>query len=218
MSRSFIVLFILLWGASVGFAGADNGAAVSSEAVYAWWDDSGPVGEATVVRTQSGISAVVKSTDVPSGQAVTLWLIFFNNPEACDSTPCVLFDPTAEFLGDLFNPATGADFHFVAGHVTNGGKATFGAHLSVGDVAGSGFAEFGLPPVALSNPYGAEVVLALHSHGPKLTGRALKEQISSYGGGCLVFLGAEGFATGPEDVPDEEGECSTFQYSQHVAP
>ena len=49
-----------------------------------------------------------------------------------------------------------------------------------------------------------------------MTGAALVSQISSFTGGCTVFLGdlelpGSGLADGPEDVPDAPGECSTLQ-------
>ena len=69
--------------------------------------------------------------------------------------------------------------------------------------------------VGLLNPQTAEIQLALHSHGPAGSGQVLKAQLSSFLGGCLVFLGPDGIADGPEDMPDAAGECSTFQYSVH---
>jgi hypothetical protein len=134
---------------------------------------------------------------------------FFNNPEYCTTDPCTLPD-------DLFTPGVDGDFHFISGHVIDAdGTATFGGHLQVGDVSRSGLAELGVPAVALDNPYGAEVHLALHSHGPKVPGQVLKEQISSFTGGCEVFLGPNGFATDPMYLPDEVGECATIQFSIH---
>jgi hypothetical protein len=58
------------------------------------------------------------------------------------------------------------------------------------------------------------------SAGPALTGQALEAQISSFMGDCHNgSLGnAFGFATGPEDIPDEPheaGKCSTIQHSPH---
>ncbi len=69
-----------------------------------------------------------------------------------------------------------------------------------------------VPP---TDPFGAEVVLARHSHGPAATGTALVDQLSSFLGGCTTFDGPDGFASGPEDVPDAPGECSTITRSLH---
>jgi hypothetical protein len=167
------------------------------------------VGSSTLVRTDSGISATYQTQDLPPGQAVTLWFIVINNPEACISTPCSVEDV-------LFNEAAQGDFLFGAGHVIGaGGGGNFGGSLKVGDVSGSGKTEVGLPAVGLLNPRGAEVHLALHSHGPALTGQTLQAQISSFAGGCTAFLGPFGIAAGEGDVPDAEGECSTIQASVH---
>ncbi len=70
------------------------------------------------------------------------------------------------------------------------------------------------PGVPLTNPHGAEVVLALHSHGPMVPS-AMPDQINSFLGGCAAFNGPNGFAAGPGDVPDAVGECSTFVRSLH---
>jgi hypothetical protein len=52
-------------------------------------------------------------------------------------------------------------------------------------------------------------------------GPTLASQLSSFTGGCTVFLGdlelpGSGLADGPEDVPDAVGECSTLQASIHL--
>jgi hypothetical protein len=87
----------------------------------------------------------------------------------------------------------------------------------VNDTSGSGLAEVGGTAVGLLHPATAEVMLALHSHGPAMSGQTLKQQLSSFLGGCQMFLGPDGIADGPEDMPVSPGECSTFQYSIHQA-
>jgi hypothetical protein len=178
--------------------------------VYWWWDRENPVGQSTLVRTTSGITAIFQTSELPPGQAVTLWFIFFNNPELCEEDPCAV-------PFDIFTEGVDADFHFASGQVTGGsGRATFAAHLQPGDISGSGRVEVDIDDgFPLMDPYKAEVVLALHSHGPAQRGRALRHQISSFSGGCDVFLGTFGFSDGPGDIPSQMGECSTFQYSLH---
>jgi hypothetical protein len=200
-------LLTLTLGAGSAIAGS---AARSVQPISNLWDPT-PVGEATLVRTTSGLTATVQSNDLPSGQAVTLWFIVFNNPSACASV-CGLADL-------LFNLEAQGDFIVGGGHVTGAsGTGGFGGHLAVGQTAGSGFPEIGMPdrPIGLSNPWGAQVTILLHSHGPAMTGATLQSQISSFTGGCTVFLGdlelpGSGLADGPEDVPDAPGECSTLQ-------
>lgn len=189
---------------------AGGAAQITDSAVYNWWDGGTSVGTSQLVRNGAGLSASYHVSGLPAGQAMTLWFIIFNNPENCATSPCSI-------PADVFNPAASADFYFAAGHVTGGsGNVSLGGHLNVGDMRGSGKAETGMAPaVPLTNPYGAEVLLVLHSHGPALTGPALQYQISSFLGGCQVFTGPDGFAAGETDVPDAPGECSSFQYSLH---
>lgn len=190
-------------------------AAISTQPVVQVWDGT-VVGTSTLVRTDQGISASFRSSGLPAGQAVTLWFVIFNNPSDCTGA-CGLDDI-------LFNPAAEADFLVAAGHVTGAsGTANFGAHLQVGDTSGSAFPEIGMPDrvVGLTNPWGAQVGLLLHSHGPKVPGQVLASQLSSFTGGCAVFLGdlelpGSGIADGPEDVPDAVGECSTLLASIHL--
>lgn len=212
-------LAALLSGAvlvTAGLAGmapavADTGSMRSTEPAFWTWDSGNAVGSSQLVRSTNGVTAVFHTTGMPANQAVTLWFIIFNNPSACLDTPCSLFDL-------LFNADAGGDFHYGGGLVTGAsGHATFAGHLAVGDTSGSGKEEIGMgPAIALTEPYQAEVLLALHSHGPKQTGLALRHQISSFTGGCAVFLGdGFGWAEGPDDIPDAAGECTTFQYSRH---
>lgn len=210
----FGLLFIALALATIGTTSADQPKRESEKNIYWWWDTTEPVGEAKLIRTNSGLKAVFDTSELPPGQAVTLWFIVFNNPEYCAYDPC-----RPPF--DLFTPGVEGDFHFASGRVVGkDGEAKFKGKLKVGDTSGSGRVELGIDDgVGLIDPYKAEVLLAVHSHGPALTGQALKKQLSTFTGGCEVFLDPNnnGFANGPEDVPDAVGECSTIQFSLHQA-
>jgi hypothetical protein len=208
-SKLFILLIVVLTMSAIYVTSVFAGepAQTTYEDVFWYWDGVNSVGNAKLVRNDSGISADLTTTGLPAGQAVTLWAMIFNNPENCTDDPCVA--PDDFFTAD-------GDFYFVSGHVVDAdGTATFGGRLNVDSLKGSGLVEFGAPGVALTNPYGAEVHLALHSHGPALTGQALKAQINSFLGGCLTFLGPNGFAVDPMYLPDAEGECATIQRSVH---
>ena len=183
----------------------------STESVYWWWEGVNAIGSSTLTRTPNGISANYQAGGLPAHQAMTLWFIVFNNPSGCSTSPCSVPE-------DVFNPDAQADFLVGGGHVTgNGADGTFSGYLPVGDASGSGMPEIGFPELALGllDPMNAEVVLAIHSHGPAMTGQALVEQISSFTGGCTSFLGPNGFASGPADIPANTGECSTIQRSVH---
>lgn len=192
-------------------------AARSTQPVVQTWDGT-QAGTSTLVRTDAGLSASFHSSGLPAGQAVTLWFVVFNNPSACGG-PCG--------LADLLDPTQAAEGDFLvgAGHVVGGsGVANFGAHLAVGDASGSGFLEIPLPDemaIGLTNPRAAQVGLLLHSHGPAVPGQVLASQISSFTGGCTVFLGdlelpGSGIADSADDVPDAVGECSTILASVHM--
>jgi hypothetical protein len=183
--------------------------AITTSPVHWLWDPTGTVGSSKLVRTPAGLSFTYHTSPLPAGHVVTVWVVVFNNPEHCASRPCAM-------PADVMNPDVQADFHYGGGHVIGGsGRGNFGGHLAVGDASGSGLAELGAPPVALLDPYKAEVMIALHSHGPAVPGQVLKAQLTSFLGGCETFLGPDGLADGPEDMPVAVGECSTFQYSAH---
>ncbi len=178
-----------------------------------------PAGMTKLVRSKNGLSAQFKTTGLTAGHAVTLWIMFFDNPEAC--TEPGFCNPDI----DIGRPGVNFDFHYAGGHVVNDKATTLTGHLRVGELSTSGWAELvaigGAPPffvAPLTNPMGAQVILALHSHGPAQTGKVLVDQMSSYLGGCVLpFLGnAAGFAQDWSDIPDEEGECSTIQVAFHM--
>lgn len=180
-----------------------------------------PAGKTRLIRSPNGLTAQFKTTGLTAGHVVTLWIMFFDNPEAC-TTPGAC-DPAI----DIGRDGVRFDFHYAGGHVVNGAKTTITGHLQVGEISTSGWAELvpigGAPPsfvTPLTNPAGAQVILALHSHGPAQTGQTLAAQASSYLGGCnLPFLGdAAGFAQSPADVPALPGECSTIQLAFHMPP
>lgn len=186
-----------------------------------WTFGVGPVGSTKLVRTRNGLTGQFKTTGLTAGHAVTLWIMFFDNPEAC--TVPGFCNPDI----DIGRDGVRFDFHYAGGHIVNDSKTTLTGHVRVGELSTSGWAELvalggpGAPPpffvTPLTNPMGAQVILAIHSHGPAQRGRNLAAQMSSYTGGCdFPFLGdAAGFAMSWQDVPDETGECSTIQVAFH---
>jgi hypothetical protein len=209
----FGVVTLLIALASFTIAGptvsaSSGGPNVSTSSVFWTWDPATVLGTSRLVRTGEGISASLQSSGMPAGQTVTMWFVVFNYPEFCASSPCS--------DADIPNPDVKFDALYAGGHVIGGsGTANVGGRLAVGDTSGSLFTEQGMPAAGLLNPLGAEVFLMLHVHGPAGTGQLLKEQISSFLGGCETFLGPGGVADGPEDVPVAAGECSTIQVSIH---
>jgi hypothetical protein len=86
-------------------------------------------------------------------EVFTLWMFVFDYPEHCDG-PC---GPD-----DMTNPAVEFGVYNPAGHGTAGSSLTLAGRAGVGDTAG---APPGIVPHDLSNPAGAEVHLAVSSHG-----------------------------------------------------
>ena len=178
-----------------------------------------PAGKTTLLRTRHGLLAKFKTTGLTAGHVVTLWIMFFDNPEAC-LTPGAC-DPNV----DIGRPGVRFDFHYAGARIVNRRRTTFWGYLPVGEISTSGWAELveigAAPPffvTPLTNPRGAQVTLALHSHGPAQSGSTLVEQLTSYLGGCqLPFLGnAAGFAQSASDIPAIPGECSTIQLAFHM--
>lgn len=197
--------------------GAADESAVSNAPPFWTFAAPPPVGNTKLIRSPQGLTAQFKTTGLSAGHAVTLWIMFFDNPEAC-------LVPGHCNFGDIGRPGVRFDFHYAGGHIVNDAATTLTGHLQVGETSTSGWAELvdigGAPPffiTPLTNPSGAQVILALHSHGPAQTGQTLASQMSSYLGGCnLPFLGnAGGFALSSDDIPAEAGECSTIQVAFH---
>jgi hypothetical protein len=210
--RALMMVFVVaaLVAATVAPVSAAGQREATKEPVSWWWDDASTTGSSVLVRTDAGLRGVFSTSGLTPGDAVTLWFIIFNHPEACSTSPCSV-------PADVFNEDAGADFYWGDGGIAGPtGRVSLVGPLAVGQTAYSGKVEIGAgEAVPLSNAHGAEVVLAVHSHGPASTGDELASQLSSFTGGCLVFNGADGFATGPEDLPDAPGECSTLQRALH---
>lgn len=212
MRKAVMMLFAVgaLVAATVAPVSATGHGAASKEPVSWWWDDGTTTGRSVLVRTDDGLRGVFTTSGLTPGDAVTLWFIVFNNPAACLTSPCSV-------PADVFTEEAGADFYWGDGRIIGStGRARFVGSLAVGQTAYSGKVEIGVgDAVPLTSPHGAEVVLAVHSHGPASTGDELSAQLDSFTGGCLVFNGVDGFATGPADLPDAAGECATLQRSLH---
>lgn len=217
--RLFVLSLLLtaVLGVSAMYAAptlAHKPVAKSVNDMYWWWDkgiQEEVMGETGLLRTPNGVRGKIVATDLPPGQVMTMWFMVFNNPAGCSTNPCSI-------PADVFNPDAQADFLWGGGKAVNKhGRVVISGFLPVGDASASGMPEIGYDDLALGllDPMNAEVVLALHSHGPALSGDDLAAQFSSFTGGCSEFLGVDGFAGGPEDLPVSDGQCSTITYSVH---
>lgn len=200
----------------------------STQPVVWWWGEE--AGEATVVRHPSRVS-VRWTSDVETlaDKAMTLWLVVFNNPDACSTGPG--FPACTD--GDIFNgdgslnEDVGTDFLFVDGTRTDGGEIALEG--TVHRNGRSGITDTGLgelvcalrrangidcDPADITTPglteaRTAEVHLVLHNHGQALEGDALADQTSTFLGGCAGLPAP--FPTSRDDF----AECQSIQLSIH---
>ena len=151
------------------FAGMSTASAESPETADVW--DQGGLevyasDGAKLVRQSNGLrGSMTMPTPVsgeylyPSGtepghpEVFTLWMFVFNYPEHC-SGPC---GPD-----DMTNPDVEFGAYNAGGHVAAGHSLNLSGRIGVGEPAGG---PPGITPHDLSNPAGAEVHLAVTSHG-----------------------------------------------------
>lgn len=172
------------------------------------FSDMSVVGSSRLVRHGNSLSMTLKTSDIPAGMAVTVWWVFFNNPENCATSPCG--EP------DIFDPMVKADVLYAAGHVTgNGNHINFAAQHRASDASGSVMPFFNallglnLPSVGLEDVNGAEVHLVVRSHQEALPAY-LPDMIRTFNGGC----------TYPPGTPTDFGRpgpntCSDIQFAVH---
>ncbi len=187
-----VLAFAIVFGAGTALAA---GAMRQSTDVLRFDGVGGAVGEANLVRTNSGVSMNIRSSvegelfdlfagplgvDFMPGDATTNWFIVFNMPANCITAGSTMCGEE-----DVIDAATGgADLAkvgviFATGHIA-GSKWNAAAHLKEGDSTGL---LFGTP---LMDAMTAEVHIVVRSHGPAsaLTPSELHDAISSVGGGC----------------------------------
>lgn len=167
------------------------------------------VGSSTVVRTDNGLSVRLKTSGLQPGHAVTLWLVVANAPQECQAgTPLSQCGPADHEAG-----RGGISVHHAAGHVVgDDGTANYGAHLRVGDTSRALFEQ----DRGLVDPRGAEVILIVKTHGPKIAG-LVSEQLRTFLGGCEPVAVPPSLTPRPEvfGEPGPNDNCAEIQISVH---
>jgi hypothetical protein len=168
--------------------------------------DPAPVGTSTVRRTDHGMSLTLTAEALPAGHVVTLWWVVFNDPATCQAGI-----PGTSSCGPVDAMQGRGQFSLVKGAgriVDRDGTARYGAHLRAGDTAGA------LIGPGLLDARGAEVVLVLKTHGPKIAG-LVSQQLHTFAGGCADQTDAPPGA--PLDLVGEPGanDCAEIQLSAH---
>lgn len=132
-------------------------------------------GSARLSTNQEGARLQLQTVNLTPGDAVTIWWVIFNNPEACAGYPdeaCTLDDIMGNTAG------VGGEIGYATGHVIGGdGRGNFAAHLPVGPVPNAWFGN------GFDNPTGAEIHVVVHTHGPAIPG-LVDEMISTFRAGC----------------------------------
>lgn len=130
---------------------------------------------ATLVRTDTGVTMTIHTSDLDLGAVHTVWWFIYNNPEECADYPTGL----CRFI-DFDNPNVQATTIFAAGHIIgDNGVGNFAAYLAEGDTSGNS------PGInlGLMDARKAQIQLGVVSHGQPIPGM-VKEQISMFNGGC----------------------------------
>ena len=121
--------------------------------VLGWVEGAGPTtdvfGTASLVRNDGGVSMTFRTSQIPAGEAVTIWWV-------------------------ILGPAGPVSAQFAAGHVVGGsGLATFSGHLAEGDTSGCFSPEFtaAVGCDGLTDAQKQTVILLARFHGPADPGR-----------------------------------------------
>lgn len=167
---------VVLVGGMLVAAAAAGGPPRTETAPVRWHAQAADEGEvagaqARLRATNAGASITVQTRGLEPGHAYTLWLVFVDNPEACENEPCT----SPEILTDA---DVGGQVLYGDGNVVgDSGRATFSAHVNAGSVNGW------LDDRQLTDPRTAEYHVVINDHGPKLSAH-MPDMIRTYRGGC----------------------------------
>jgi len=158
--------------------------------------------QSRLARHEHKVKAKVKTRELSPGNAYTVWLVIFNTPEGCQTSPCGEAD-----IG--YGPATSSVIWSGASGVArpNGKLKTKGV-LRVGNPAGYQqlLADLGAPDPGFLDADDAEIHFVIRDHGP-VTGNP--DQLTTFEGDCTA---ASSFGLGAGTY-----ECVDVQFSIHEA-
>lgn len=202
---------LITTGTAVAAASA-NPPTKSTESVQSFATPGVEVGTSTLTRTDTGMRLNLRTSGTAAKEALTVWWVVFNHPEACSAPGCGTDDIFVD--GDPAGPLNEVQIEsadIVAAYATGkvssqSGHVTFSANLDADEPAGTREVIFGSGST-LKHVEGAEVHLVVRSHGPAVF-ELVQEQIGSFAGGCEVFLA-------PPAVPTAEGECGDTLFAIH---
>lgn len=153
-----------------------------------------------LVRTDSGISMNIRTSELDPGAVHTVWWVIFNNPENCVGG-CGPDDAT--------RPDVNASVFYAAGTITGkSGKAGFAAHVNQGVYPGpvDGVSVIDVDGPGLLYPRTAEVHLVIRTHGEPIPG-IVDGMLKSFNVGCPA-----------SPVDPGPNTCMNVQVAIHSAP
>lgn len=158
--------------------------------------------EAALIRTDSGITLNFFTNDLIAGNAYSAWWVIVNEPENCETRPCTAADIIVNVDGTKSNLTS------AGGMVANEhGIANFFSHLALGEVPNPWYSH------DFIDPYGVEVHIVLHEHGPVIEGME-EEMTSTYRAGCTdESLPAIFPVTALTDGASGPNDCQHFQFA-----
>jgi hypothetical protein len=130
---------------------------------------------AKLVRTDTSMTAIVKTCGLVPG-AYSLWWVIFNEPEL-EGPPDIIVNATGKIVGPS------GEGNFAASISVGGPYGEIGCPGVIGDMLGIPCSGDGL-----LNPRGALAVLVIRYHGPAIPGMN-SEQFSTFMGGCPGGVG-----------------------------
>lgn len=173
--------------------------------------DGAVVGDSSLVRTPNRLNAVVRTSDLDPGSAVTVWWRIYNRPRFCATDPCT--------PADLSNPRVrGSQLHATGIVVEDAsGEATLvaTAYRTASRVpGGTSFAdsllEGFLSGPGLRRPLDAEIQLVILSHGRAL-GPEAEDAFAQLTTPDAAFTDCEGDA----DPAGRSFRCGALQVATH---
>jgi len=165
----------------------------------------GSSGWARVYRDSAKIR--IRATGLEPGHTYTMWVVYFNDGTLCEAG---VGDPGCNGP-DLGGDGGGGVIYGTGRIGRHNGTAVFTARLR----NGAGSDDLGPPPPPFAfRPYEAgpnnEFHVVIRSHGPIIWGQ-LREQLTTFSGGCSVTVGPSPEQIGDFPVPLAPGECGDVQ-------
>lgn len=139
-----------------------------------------PFAGASLVRNNDAVFGTISTSGLTPGDAVTLWWVIFNNPSACDTSPCS--------VADLNNALTNAAALYRGGRVVGiDGRVDFSGYLAEGDNTGAFILAPNMPNPSpgIVDAKTAAIHFVIRTHGQASDDPdTLNLQLTTLTGGC----------------------------------